>query len=97
MRLVLCDYLLFYPFVDESVTDEQIMDNTATLPRYTDGDGVQMMAVVVAAQVGGGTFTVNYTNSDGVSGRTSKPMTLSTTGTVNGVILSTGRTTQCRG
>ena len=97
INMVLCDYLLFYPFVDESVTDEQLMDNSVTLPRYTDGDGVQMMAVVVAAQVGGGTFTVNYTNSDGVSGRTSKPMRLSTTGKVNGVILTSGRTTLAGG
>ena len=38
----LLDYLGFYGFVDESVTDEQPMDNTVGLTRYTDGAGVQL-------------------------------------------------------
>lgn len=45
------------------------MDNTTPLPRYSDGIGVQIMPVVVAGQTGGQTFTVNYTNSEGVAGR----------------------------
>ena len=53
MPMILCDYLLFYPFVDEGSTDEQLMDNTTTLPRYTDGEGVQVMAVSVAGRTGG--------------------------------------------
>lgn len=65
----LLDYIGFYPFIDESVLDEQFMDNTTLLPRYSDGVGVQIMPVVVAGQTGGQTFTVNYTNSEGVSGR----------------------------
>lgn len=65
----LLDYIGFYPFIDESVLDEQFMDNTTPLPRYSDGVGVQIMPVVVAGQTGGQTFTVNYTNSEGVSGR----------------------------
>ena len=39
----LLDYLGFYGFVDESVTDEQFMDNTVGLTRYADGKGVQLM------------------------------------------------------
>ena len=39
MRLL--DYIGFYPFVDESVLDEQFMDNATALPRYADGAGVQ--------------------------------------------------------
>lgn len=66
------DYLLYYPSVDDSITDPQIMDNTVTLPRYEDGEGVQIMAVSVAGRTGGQSFYVTYTNSDGVSGRTSK-------------------------
>lgn len=89
LNLILCDYLLYYPFIDESVAgSEQVMDNTQSLTRYTDGAGVQMMAVVVAAQVGGQTFQVNYTNQDGVAGRTSKTAVMSTT-SVNGTILTT--------
>lgn len=66
----LLDYLMFYPFIDEGSTDEQILSNTVPLPRYSDGEGVRIMAVGVAPQAGGQRFVVNYTNSEGVSGRT---------------------------
>ena len=69
---ILCDYLLYYPSIDESTTDPQIMVNTNTLTRYTDGKGVQVMAVNLAARTGGVTFSFSYTNQDGVSGRTSQ-------------------------
>lgn len=82
----LLDYLGFYGFVDESVTDEQPMDNTVGLTRYTDGAGVQLMPVVVAGHTGGQTFTVKYTNQDGVAGRVTLPATMSTQVT-NGTIL----------
>ena len=74
MAMMLCDYLLYYPTIDDSETALQEMDNTVTLPRYTDGKGVQMMAVTTGARTGGKTFTVTYTNSDGVAGRTAKVM-----------------------
>jgi hypothetical protein len=67
--LIIADYLLYYPTVDEGTTDPQIMDNTVTLPRYTDGEGVQIMAVSLASRTGGQQFDVSYTNSQGVSGR----------------------------
>lgn len=70
MTMILCDYLLYYPSIDDSETEAQVMDNTNTLPRYTDGSGVQMMAVSLASRTGGSTVNVSYTNSDGVSGRT---------------------------
>ncbi len=71
-RLCLCDYLLYYPFIDtDAVGEEQVMDNTVALPRYETGAGVMMMAVGQSAASTVGTFTVNYTNSDGVAGRTS--------------------------
>jgi hypothetical protein len=72
LTMVLCDYLLYYPSIDDSVLDEQILDNTVTLPRYTDGKGVQVIAVSVAGRTGGARFYFTYTNSDGVSGRTSQ-------------------------
>lgn len=87
LPMILCDYLGHYPFLDESVTDEQFLDNTASLTRWTDGAGVQLMAVVVAGQTGGQTFSVKYTNSAGVSGRVT-PNHLMTTQAVNGTILS---------
>lgn len=72
-RLLLADYLLYYPFIDtDAIGEEQVMDNTVTLPRYTTGTRVQMMAVGQSASSTVGTFTVNYTNQDGVAGRTSQ-------------------------
>lgn len=82
----LLDYIGFYGFVDESVLEEQLMDNTAPLPRYADGAGVQLMPVVVAGQTGGQTFTVKYTNQDGVEDRVTRTATMSTQ-IVNGTIL----------
>lgn len=72
LPLILCDYLLYYPSVDDSVLDPQPLDNTVTLPRYTDGKGVQVIAVTVAGRTGGQSFFFEYTNSDGVGGRISQ-------------------------
>lgn len=71
MKVMICDYLMYYPLVDDGTTDPQVMDNTQTLPRYTDGAGVQVMAVSVAGRTGGQSFYITYTNQDGVSNRTS--------------------------
>lgn len=94
LPLVLCDYLLYYPSIDDSLTDEQVLDNTVTLPRYTDGKGVQVIAVTVAGRTGGQDFYFTYTNSDGVSGRTSQIVrqnTISAIGTIATSSLSTLR------
>jgi hypothetical protein len=87
LNMILMDYVGFYPFLDESVTDEQFVDNTNPLPRYSSGEGLNLMAVVVASQTGGQTITVKYTNQDGVTGRTT-PAVLMTTQAVNGTILT---------
>jgi hypothetical protein len=64
-QLILMDYLLFYPFVDmDAAGEDQAMTQTVTLPRYTDGVGVQMMVVAQSGTVGGGRFTITYTDSD---------------------------------
>lgn len=67
--LILCDYLMFYPQIDMDSVDTQVMDNTLTLPRYIDGEGVMMFIVAQYPYVGGVDFVVNYTNSKGVSNR----------------------------
>ena len=85
-RMILLDYIGFYGFIDESILDEQLLDNTTPLPRYADGAGVQLMPVVVAGQTGGQPFTVNYTNSNGVSGRVTQSHVMGTQ-FVNGTIL----------
>jgi hypothetical protein len=69
MNAILCDYLMYYPSIDDGTTDPQIMDNTITLPRYSDGKGIQILPITVGARTGGQTFTISYTNSDGVAGR----------------------------
>lgn len=88
MNMTLCDYLLYYPSCDDSTTDPQTMDNSVTLPRYTDGKGVQMLAVSVAGRTGGQQFVVNYTNSDGVAGRTSQTVTQNTSSAIGTVVTS---------
>lgn len=89
LPMILCDYLMFYPFVDMSITDEQVMENTVTLPRSTSGVGVNIMPVEVAGQSGIGNprFNVRYTNSDGVSGRVT-PTVACNTQVVNGTIIT---------
>jgi len=69
MTMRVLDYLMFYPFCDEGTQDQQNMVNVKTLTRYTTGAGVQIMPISVAAAIGGQTFNVTYTNSDGVPGR----------------------------
>lgn len=73
----LLDYVGYYPFVDGDSLDEQVMDNTVALPRYTDGDGLMVMAVASAPTAGAGTFTFNYVNQSGLS-RTSPVISCNT-------------------
>jgi len=91
-RFTLLDYLMFYPFVDMGTPDEQTMTNTQVLTRYTDGEGVQMMAVLVAPHGRvGDTFFVTYTNQDGTAGRVTPLHTMNTSSAVNGIILTTAQ------
>ena len=64
---ILCDYLFYYPFVDTGTTDEQVLDNTLSLTRYTTGQGVSVMAVQMAGLLGTGnpTFRFTYINQAG--------------------------------
>lgn len=87
MAMILLDYLMYYPFIDEGTTDEQPMTNSVSLPRYTDGEGVKIMAVSVAGRTGGQSFTVKYTNQDGVSGRVTTA-TIQNTAAANGHIVT---------
>lgn len=83
------DYLVFYPFCDEGTTDTQTMDNTATLPRYTDGEGVQMFAVSQGGRVSNQTFQVTYTNQDGVTGQLSQVVSTNSNA-ATGSLVATG-------
>ena len=69
-RLMLCDYLMYYPFIDtDAIGEEQFMENSITLPRYGAG---MVMAVGQSAASTVGRFTMSYTNQDGVPGRISQ-------------------------
>lgn len=84
----LMDYLLYYPFIDLDDADEQVLDNTVTLPRYADGAGVHAMMVAAAPTVGSGSFTFRYYNQDGVE-KTSPVQYCGTTGaSISSIITS---------
>ncbi len=87
--VMLLDYVGYYPFIDMADT---IPLGATTLPRYTDGAGLKIMAVEVAAQVGGvASFYINYTNSSGVAGRQTSTCFCNTQ-VVNGTLINTGPT-----
>lgn len=91
MHLNLLDYLLYYPFIDQGTSDIQSMINSTPLPRYTDGEGVRMMAVLVAPQsTGGATFRVYYKNQNNISQVT--PIIACQNLAYNGGILTSGAT-----
>lgn len=92
LQIRICDYLLYYPFVDMSVVEEQPLTTNISLPRYPNGDGVQVMAVEVASQVGGSTFYITYTNQNGISGKISSVVTCNTQ-VVNGTIVTSAPNT----
>lgn len=70
LEQVFCDYLIYYPFIDmDAAGEEQTLVNDVVLPRWATGAGVQMFLVAQSPTIGGGQFTINYTNSDGVAGR----------------------------
>jgi hypothetical protein len=84
------DVLGYYPITTVTTITAQTLNNTITLPRYADGAGVR--AYLVARQtMGAGTpsVTINYTNQNGVSGRTN-PVTVTavTTAVASHLVLS---------
>lgn len=88
MPMILCDYLMCYPFIDTSVLEQQDMVNTNSLTRYTDGKGVQVIAVLTNAGVGGQSFYFTYTNSDGVAGRISQTVQMNAATAIGSITTS---------
>jgi len=74
--LMLVDLLGFYPITSVTTTGAQTLNNTVTLPRYTDGAGVQAF-ITPSTVMGAGTptITLTYTNSAGTGSRAT-PATL---------------------
>lgn len=74
--LQLVDVLGYYPITTVTTTTAQTLNNDVTLPRYADGKGVRAYLVARGTMgAGAPNITINYTNQDGVSGRTN-PVTV---------------------
>jgi hypothetical protein len=59
--VILMDVLGYYPLVDGSIPDEQFMDNTLSLTRYTSGAGVRIFIMgQVSATSANGNGTITY-------------------------------------
>jgi hypothetical protein len=88
MSVILCDYLLYYPSCEDGTTDPQTMNNSITLPRYTDGEGVQIIAVTISSRTGGQSFNITYTNQDGTTGRTTPNVRQNTAAAPGSIVTS---------
>ena len=93
MPVVICDYLLYYPFCPEDSFDVIDLDNTQAITRYTDGAGVQIMLVSVSGRTGGTTMRLTYTNQSGVAGRVTQTVTMQNLA-LNGAIANSTTTYQ---
>lgn len=63
----LYDLVAYYPLIDGDSTDPQDMDNTLTLPRYSDGEGLRLVMVNhVSPSTAGGRMLLEYTGADDV-------------------------------
>lgn len=60
----LLDYLGFYPLIDTDDPDVQVMDNTASLPRYAYG---QIVLITQSPLATTAPITINYVNDRGQS------------------------------
>ena len=74
--LMLVDLLGFYPVTSVTTTGAQTLNNTVTLPRYTNGAGVQAF-ITPSTVMGAATpsLSIGYTNSAGTASRAT-PATL---------------------
>lgn len=93
--LMLVDLLGFYRVTSVTTTTAQVLDNTVTIPRYTDGAGVQAF-IFNNSTTAMGAATPNlsfnkYTNSAGTTLRaTPTVLPVGKTAAANGLILYSG-------
>lgn len=79
--LMFYDLLGYYPLIDGSIPDTQVMDNTQTLPRYTDGSGVMGVWINhLAPTTANGTGTMTFVNHAGVTQSASVRLTAAAAG-----------------
>jgi hypothetical protein len=65
---VLYDLLAVYPLIDGDSNDPQEMDNTVTIPRYTDGVGVRaaMLNQIAPVATANQPIVINYRGTDDI-------------------------------
>lgn len=97
LTLILCDYLLYYPTIDDSDTFPQPLTNVVTLPRYTDGEGVMAIAISVAGRTGGQSFSFNYTNQAGTPGQISDTVVQNSSAAIGQIVTSSTATLNSSG
>lgn len=85
------DYLMFYPLIDMDSTDEQLLTNTYTLPRYENGLGVEAMLIATNPYLGSAQFYITYTSYDDVQYQSN--IETSNTATLIGAIVHSGMPT----
>jgi len=92
--LMLVDLLGFYRVSSVTTITAQTLNNTVTLPRYTDGAGVQaFMWNTNTTAMGAATpnLSINYTNSNGTASRvTPAVLPVGKTAAANGLVLYSG-------
>ena len=67
LDVIVYDLLGVYPLIDGDSTDEQVFDNTQTLPRYTDGMGVvPVMVNHVSPIIATATAVMKYNDTDDI-------------------------------
>lgn len=62
-RYILCDFLGFYGGISWETDQVQTLDNTVTLPRYTNGKGVRAFMVQLFGNNANAVYTLNYRNT----------------------------------
>lgn len=85
------DYLMFYPLIDMDETGRVDLTNSVSLPRFSDGIGVEAMIVATNPYIGGAQFYINYTNT--LDQDVDSRLETSNTGTIIGSIVSSGAPT----
>lgn len=61
-RYILCDYLGFYGGISWETNEEQVLDNTNSITRYTNGQGVRAFMVQLFGNNANAIYTINYRN-----------------------------------
>lgn len=89
--LFVVDLLGCYPKIATNSGSSQTLDNTLSLPRYTDGKGVRAFYTLNTANgANAQNFAMSYTNTDSTSGRSLGAVVANTASAITGHMSHTG-------